>query len=156
MDKKRVLLGASVVVLILLIVLVMAIDTQNTGWKVTSSVKTIDVHSNCKTAVTTSGPDVFAPTKTAAEWTAFIANKPAAVTLGSCMPAPPYCQWYDEADGVLILDGECNSDYHYSTVTCNSALHGLRWGSEEDWSCMENDQSGSGEYWVSRMICWCP
>lgn len=76
----------SAIVLVLLIVLVMAIDTVSTGWRVTTTEKTINVWSNCKTADKTGGGlDVFAPTKTAAEWTAFIAGKPASVTLAACI-----------------------------------------------------------------------
>lgn len=68
-----------------------AINTASTGYQVTGSVQTINVHSNCRIARTTSGSNVFAPTLTAGEWSSFVSNHPANVTLTAC--AAPCTPW---------------------------------------------------------------
>lgn len=92
--------------------MVYAINTVSEGFQITTSQRTIDAHGTCRKVVKTSGNDVFAPTKTAAEWNAFISNKPASVNLGQCCEGTMYAGycWYAGNPAVL----------HSCTDTCSS------------------------------------
>lgn len=68
-----------------------ALGDQNTGYRISSTAQDIDVWSNCKNVRSSSSLNLFAPTKTAVEWTNFrtwSANNPARVTLAACAAAP--------------------------------------------------------------------
>jgi hypothetical protein len=79
-----------------------AINTVTEGYRITTTSQTITAHGICRTAVKTSGNDVFAPTRTSAEWNAFIANKPGNVTLNACAPPSVCSDW---------THSQANSDY---------------------------------------------
>ena len=75
----------------------------------------------CKKVVNASGNDLFVPTKTSVEWTAFRSNPPAGVTLGSCVAV--FCDGSDT----------CNAGMGETCVTCPSectacAPCNLPWG----------------------------
>lgn len=80
----RVLYGTVLMIIIFSFGIVYAVGGISTGFRVTGSSQTIDAHGTCKQVKTTSGNNVFVPTKTSAEWSAFRNNKPANVSLGSC------------------------------------------------------------------------
>ncbi len=65
-------------------VLTIAINTLLEGYRISSTPQTIDVHEQCKVLSTTGAPDVFAPTKTAAEWQSFLDNPPPNVKIDPC------------------------------------------------------------------------
>jgi len=65
-------------------VVVFALNTIATGFQVASTQVTIDAHGVCKKVNATDGKSYFVPTNTAGEWSAFRANKPSGVSLGSC------------------------------------------------------------------------
>ena len=64
----------------------LALGDRDSGYQVTSAPQDIDAWGTCKNV--SSSVSLFAPTKTAAEWNAFIANHPGQVTLNACGPAP--------------------------------------------------------------------
>jgi len=72
-------------VAMLSISLVFALGTYNTGYRVNSGAGpqtiTIDAGGTQKTITNTSGRDIFIPTRTSAEWTAFESNAPTNVTV---------------------------------------------------------------------------
>ncbi len=61
-----------------------SLNTNNTGFKTTTSYREIDVHGTCKAVKSNGGTQYFVPTKGSSEWTAFRNNKPSDVTLGLC------------------------------------------------------------------------
>lgn len=67
---------------------VMALNTYDTGYRINTGAGPqnilIDSSGTCKKITNTSGKDIFVPTKTAAEWNAFNANKPANVAIEAC------------------------------------------------------------------------
>lgn len=61
-----------------------AINSVSEGYRVTGSTRIVNAQGTCYSAKTTSGNDVFFPTKTATEWNAFLAHRPSNVSLGEC------------------------------------------------------------------------
>ncbi len=70
---------------------VRAVGTWETGYKVDTGAGpqniALDSLGTCKKITNTSGKNYFIPTKTAAEWNAFVANKPANVAIEDCISA---------------------------------------------------------------------
>lgn len=86
-----------------------AIDTISSGYRITTTSRTINAHSKCQIVRTTSGSDVFAPTLTSTEWTSFINNKPSNVSLSAC---PPPCTSWAFSDSSQITSW---STFKYSS-----------------------------------------
>lgn len=84
--SAHILLGVLVAFAFPLITL--ALNTITTGFQVGASQITIDVHGVCQKVNSTDGKSYFVPTNTAAEWSAFRANKPVGVTLNACCAVP--------------------------------------------------------------------
>lgn len=63
---------------------VYAINSVNSGFRLNSNAQTINAHNTCRVSRTTSGSNVFAPTRTSSEWSNFISNRPSNVSLSSC------------------------------------------------------------------------
>lgn len=97
-----------------------AINTASTGYRVTGSPQTINVHNNCRIARTTSGSNVFAPTRTAAEWNAFIAGKPSNVSLSAC--AAPCTPWVHTSNSTTATYW-----YVFKPVGSNSGSFRIWW-----------------------------
>ena len=64
-----------------------AINTVATGFKTTTSDQTIDAHWVCLKAKHTWWTAYFIPTKSATEWSNFVANNPTNTVLASCAPS---------------------------------------------------------------------
>lgn len=75
--------------------IVYAVGAISTGFRANDSSQTIDAHNFCKKVRKTSGDDVFVPTKTSAEWSAFMSNKPDNIELSSCITCT---RWHSQND----------------------------------------------------------
>ncbi len=93
-----------------------AINSISTGYQITSSSQTINVHGSCRIVRTTSGSNVFAPTKTATEWNSFINYKPSNVSVTAC--PPPCTDWMYSAT---------SSNYTHWMVFKSSGSFRLYW-----------------------------
>jgi hypothetical protein len=88
--KKKIIVG--ITILFSFIFLVYAINTLTEGFRVVKSTSvmisdsggSIPLTPSCKGITNSESNDIFVPTKTDAEWDAFLANKPASVTIGDC------------------------------------------------------------------------
>ena len=134
--KKPIKLVVSGLISILFVVsIVYAIDTVAEGYQVGSTAKTIDAHGTCRTVKTDSGSDIFVPTKTAAEWTAFRDNAPVGVTFAACSP-PLVNGNHTEADcataGGIIIGSKCR---FYKTSCPSGWNQYLNWSSTREHKC---------------------
>ncbi len=90
--KKIAILWICVIAVALTAGVVYALDSWDTGFKVSNgTTATINLASHsdaacreCKKVTDASGKDIFIPTKSCAEWNAFKANLPAGVTISNC------------------------------------------------------------------------
>ncbi len=88
--KYSTLLKTTVLTIFLFPIIVSAINTNATGYKIRAGEhQEIDVHGICKDVindsdVTTNPVIIFVPTKTAEEWSLFRDNKPSYVSLADC------------------------------------------------------------------------
>ena len=77
------------------------INTVTEGFRVANVTTQINAHGICKNVTANDGKTYFVPTRTSAEWTTFLAQKPTTVSATNCVMAPTcngtsyggYC-WY--------------------------------------------------------------
>jgi len=96
----------------------LAINNCNDGWQINvSQTKQIDCRGVCKKVTNSCSKGIFVPTKTSNEWADFRSNRPACISLSSCVVPKP---------DLIITDNYFSSDkhVHYSIKNQGSASAG--------------------------------
>lgn len=93
---------------------------------------TVNEWGTCKRVTNNTGKSLFIPTKTAAEWNAFVSNKPSSVTLGTCTCSLPW--------GGTLNDGSSVAAYQSNSVSCGGTC------ASQTRTCSGNILSGSYAY----------
>lgn len=109
--------------------IVIALDTWNTGYSVYSGTnKNVIVGSSAgpcyKITNSDSSKDYFIPTKTTAEWNAFTAHKPASLSIGNCCAVNmgSACGGVDVClnSGTIQCDGTCSGTQSPNGTVCKT------------------------------------
>lgn len=144
--KILILLGLFILVILSGVAYVVAVGTYSDGYRLNAgNVQDITINdSGARKKITNnSGKDLFIPTKTTAEWNAFVANKPSGVIVEeSCTPTAVWTnlgtcsvacgggvtlQRCDATCGATCSSGYTNGQTAYNGPACNTQSCSATW-----------------------------